>query len=97
MESFGQFLWSCGLVYRIVAARGNETVRWERTSELIAVAKARVWTSEDWHVAKHWRWRLCSRTRSHTPSILAQDRDQKLCGVFTQSIFAVIEPGFRYP
>jgi hypothetical protein len=38
------------LVYRIVAARENETVRWERTSELIAVAKARVWTSEGWHV-----------------------------------------------
>jgi hypothetical protein len=38
------------LVYRIVAARENETVKWERTSELIAVAKARVWTSEGWHV-----------------------------------------------
>ena len=38
------------MVYRIVAARENETVRWERTSELIAVAKARVWTSEGWHV-----------------------------------------------
>ena len=50
MESFGQFLWSCGLVYRIVAARENETVKWERTSELVAVAKARVWTSEGWHV-----------------------------------------------
>jgi hypothetical protein len=38
------------LVYRIVAARENETVRRERTSELIAAANARVWTSEGRHV-----------------------------------------------
>ena len=38
------------MVYRIVAARENETVKWEQTSELIAVAKVRVWTSEGWHV-----------------------------------------------
>jgi hypothetical protein len=38
------------LVYRIVAARDDETVAWERTSRLIAVAKARVWASEGWQV-----------------------------------------------
>jgi hypothetical protein len=38
------------LVYRIVAARENETVSWERTSELIAFATARVFASEGWHV-----------------------------------------------
>jgi hypothetical protein len=38
------------VAYRIVAARENETVSWERDSRLIAVAKARVWVSEGWHV-----------------------------------------------
>ena len=38
------------MVYRIIALKENETVKWERTSELIAVAKARVWASEGWHV-----------------------------------------------
>jgi hypothetical protein len=36
--------------YQIVAVRENETVSWERMSELIAIAKARVWTSEGWQV-----------------------------------------------
>jgi hypothetical protein len=38
------------LAYQIVAVRENETVSWERMSELIAIAKARVWTSEGWQV-----------------------------------------------
>jgi hypothetical protein len=38
------------VVYRIVAAKEQETVKWERTSELIAIAKARVWASEGWQV-----------------------------------------------
>jgi hypothetical protein len=38
------------LVYRIIATRESETLKWERASVLIAVAKARVWTSEGWHV-----------------------------------------------
>ncbi|WP_092511063.1 hypothetical protein [Afipia sp. GAS231] len=38
------------MTYRIVAERGNETVRMERASSLLAVAKARVWASEGWHV-----------------------------------------------
>jgi hypothetical protein len=38
------------LAYRIVAVRENETHSWERTSELIAIAKARVWASEGWRV-----------------------------------------------
>ena len=37
-------------MYRIVAVRENETVKWERSSELIAIAKARVWASEGWKV-----------------------------------------------
>ena len=38
------------MVYRIIALKENETVKWERTSELIAMAKARVWASEGWQV-----------------------------------------------
>jgi len=38
------------VAYRIVAAKEDETVRWERSSKLIAVAKARVWVSEGWEV-----------------------------------------------
>jgi hypothetical protein len=38
------------VVYRIVAVRENETVKWERSSEPIAFAKARVWASEGWKV-----------------------------------------------
>ena len=38
------------MTYRIVAERGNETVRMDRASALMAVAKARVWASEGWHV-----------------------------------------------
>ena len=40
----------CGMAYRIVAERGNETVRMDRSSSLMAVAKARVWASEGWQV-----------------------------------------------
>ena len=38
------------MAYRIVAERENETVRMDRSSSLIAVAKARVWASEGWEV-----------------------------------------------
>ena len=38
------------MAYQIVAVRENETVRCERMSVLIAIAKARVWTSEGWQV-----------------------------------------------
>ena len=38
------------MTYRIVAERGNETVRMDRASSLMAVAKARVWASEGWNV-----------------------------------------------
>jgi hypothetical protein len=38
------------LIYRITALKENETVKWERTSELIAIAKARVWAGEGWQV-----------------------------------------------
>jgi hypothetical protein len=36
--------------YKIVAERDDETVITERASLLIAVAKARVWSSEGWNV-----------------------------------------------
>ena len=39
------------LAYQIVAVRENETVKCERSSVLIAIAKARVWTSEGWKVS----------------------------------------------
>jgi hypothetical protein len=38
------------LAYTITAQRENETVQSERVSELIAIAKARVWASEGWLV-----------------------------------------------
>ena len=38
------------MTYRIVAERDNETVRMDRASSLIALAKARVWASEGWDV-----------------------------------------------
>jgi hypothetical protein len=38
------------LAYQIVAIRENETVTCERSSVLIAIAKARVWASEGWQV-----------------------------------------------
>jgi len=38
------------MAYRIVAERENETVRMDRASSLMAVAKARVWASEGWDV-----------------------------------------------
>lgn len=34
----------------MVAERDNETVRSERVSPLIVIAKARVWASEGWQV-----------------------------------------------
>ena len=38
------------MAYKIVAERSNETVRMDRSSMLMAVAKARVWASEGWKV-----------------------------------------------
>ncbi len=38
------------LAYKMIAERGTETVKSERISSLIAVAKARVWASEGWQV-----------------------------------------------
>jgi hypothetical protein len=38
------------MTYKIIAERDTETVRSERTSLIIAVAKARVFASEGWQV-----------------------------------------------
>jgi hypothetical protein len=38
------------MTYSIVAERENETVRMDRASSLIALAKARIWASEGWDV-----------------------------------------------
>jgi hypothetical protein len=38
------------LAYQMIAERENETVKIERESSLIIVAKARVWASEGWQV-----------------------------------------------
>jgi hypothetical protein len=40
----------CGLAYLITAKRDNATMKSERSSVLIALAKARVWNSEGWDV-----------------------------------------------
>jgi hypothetical protein len=44
---------ACGdneLTYRMIAERDNETVKIERTSSFVIVAKARIWASEGWRV-----------------------------------------------
>jgi hypothetical protein len=38
------------LAYKMIAERDNATIRVERQSRLIIVAKARVWASEGWKV-----------------------------------------------
>ena len=38
------------MAYKIVAEKDNETVRIERSSSLIAMATAKVWSSEGWRV-----------------------------------------------
>ena len=38
------------MAYRIVAERNDETVKMDRSSALVAVAKAKVWASEGWKV-----------------------------------------------
>ena len=38
------------LVYKMVAERDDTTVRVERQSSLLIVAKAKVWASEGWRV-----------------------------------------------
>jgi hypothetical protein len=43
----------CGeteLTYKMIAERDNETVKIERTSTFVIVAKARIWASEGWQV-----------------------------------------------
>ena len=38
------------MAYKMIAERDNKTVKVERESSLIIVAKARVWASEGWQV-----------------------------------------------
>src|ERR1700722_13278967 len=38
------------LAYKMIAERDNETVKIERTSSFVIVAKARIWASEGWQV-----------------------------------------------
>jgi hypothetical protein len=38
------------LAYKMIAERDNETVKIERTSTLVIVAKARIWASKGWQV-----------------------------------------------
>jgi hypothetical protein len=49
----GAIMDACGdteLAYKMVAERDNETVKIERTSSFVIVAKARIWASEGWQV-----------------------------------------------
>jgi hypothetical protein len=39
------------MAYKIVARKGDTTVRSERNSLLIAAAKARIWAEEGWDVS----------------------------------------------
>ncbi len=44
---------ACGeteLTYKMIAERDNETVKIERMSSFVIVAKARIWASEGWQV-----------------------------------------------
>ena len=38
------------MAYKMVAERENETVKIERQSSLLIIAKARIWASEGWQV-----------------------------------------------
>ena len=38
------------MAFEIVAERESEIVRMKRDSSLLAIAKARAWASEGWHV-----------------------------------------------
>jgi hypothetical protein len=38
------------LPYKMIAERENETVKIERKSSLLIVAKAKIWASEGWRV-----------------------------------------------
>ena len=38
------------MAYRMIAERENETIRIERKSSLVIVAKAKIWASEGWQV-----------------------------------------------
>lgn len=38
------------MVYRIVMENDNQTIKVERNSLLVAIAKARVWSQEGWNV-----------------------------------------------
>jgi hypothetical protein len=38
------------LAYKMIAERDNETVKVERESSFVIVAKARIWASEGWEV-----------------------------------------------
>jgi hypothetical protein len=38
------------VVYKVVMKKDNQTIKLERNSLLIAVAKARVWAEEGWQV-----------------------------------------------
>lgn len=37
-------------MFHVIAVKDSETVKWEQSSELFALAKARVWASEGWKV-----------------------------------------------
>jgi hypothetical protein len=58
------------MAYRIVAERGNETVRMDRSSSLMAVTKARVWASEGWEVTII----VCDQEQEMVPPVQASRR-----------------------
>ena len=58
------------MTYRIVAERDNETVRMDRSSSLMAIAKARVWASEGWEVTIIVRDQEGLATAEPEPSLL---------------------------
>ena len=58
------------MAYRIVAERRDETVRMDRSSMLMAVAKARVWASEGWKVTII----VCDQEQEMVPPVQANRR-----------------------
>jgi hypothetical protein len=75
------------LAYQIVAVRENETVSWERISELIAIAKARVWTSEGWQVViTDDEGRILDAARFETPSAARSGTSGRILGDATRSV-----------
>src|SRR6266436_2851707 len=87
----------------MVAERGNETVKSERTSSLITVARARVWASEGWQVtitddegksSRLQSLRICWRLNRREASPARRYQCFDLISLFQHDLFGKPVPTF---